>query len=81
MVESQQQQSLQAIVNSFIKGQNIDSQLKKVIEFRHWMHQNAEGHLNEVNTQAKIKEALKELAGIQETEIKHCAGTGLIVDI
>ena len=45
------------------------------------MHQNAEGHLNEVNTQAKIKEALRELAGIQESEIKHCAGTGLIVDI
>ena len=36
---------------------------EKVIEFRHWMHQNAEGHLKEFNTQAKIKEMLISLGG------------------
>jgi metal-dependent amidase/aminoacylase/carboxypeptidase family protein len=64
-----------------IKEWGIEPQLEKVIEFRHWMHQNAEGHLNEVNTQNRIIETLLEVAGIQDSQIKKCAGTGLIVEI
>jgi metal-dependent amidase/aminoacylase/carboxypeptidase family protein len=53
----------------------------KIIEFRHWMHQNAEGHLKEYNTQAKIKETLISLGGFKDDEVKSISGTGLIIDI
>ena len=55
--------------------------LEKVVAFRHWMHQNAEGHLKEFNTQAKIKQTLIELGGFASDDIKPIAGTGLIIDI
>lgn len=45
------------------------------------MHQNAEGHLNEHNTQAKIKEWLTNHAFIESSQIRDSAGTGLVVDI
>jgi amidohydrolase len=45
------------------------------------MHQNAEGHMKEYNTQAKIKEMLISLGGFRPEEIKAIAGTGLIIDI
>lgn len=54
--------------------------IQKVIEFRHWMHQNAELSLKEFNTQKKIKEYLQSLF-IPESQIKHCANTGLTIDI
>jgi metal-dependent amidase/aminoacylase/carboxypeptidase family protein len=52
--------------------------LNKVIAFRQLMHQNAEGHLQEYITQRRIKQILTDF-GI--TQVKECAGTGLIVDI
>jgi len=55
--------------------------LEKLIEFRHWMHQNAEGQLQEWETQKGIKRVLIEVAGIPEENIKASAGTGLIVEI
>jgi metal-dependent amidase/aminoacylase/carboxypeptidase family protein len=50
-----------------IKDWGLEPHLEKIIEFRHWMHQNAEGHLNEVNTQKRIIETLQEVAGIQDS--------------
>jgi metal-dependent amidase/aminoacylase/carboxypeptidase family protein len=55
--------------------------LEKLIEFRQWMHKNAEGQLEEWETQKGIKRVLIELAGIPEERIKPSAGTGLIVEI
>ena len=55
--------------------------VEEAIRFRHWMHENAEGHLKEYNTQKKLREVLVELAGVHPECIKGCAGTGLIVDI
>lgn len=54
--------------------------LNKLIEFRHWMHENAELSYKEFNTQKKIKEYLLNL-GIEGESIKVCANTGLIIDI
>jgi metal-dependent amidase/aminoacylase/carboxypeptidase family protein len=68
-------------VNTSLKELCLTDTVAKVVEFRHWMHQNAEGHLNEVNTHAKIRESLLALAGVQESQMKTCAGTGLTVDI
>ncbi len=45
------------------------------------MHQNAEGQLQEYNTQAKIAETLIKVGGLSESQIKKCGGTGLVVDI
>ena len=55
--------------------------LERIVEFRHWMHQNAEGQLGEWETQKGIKRMLMEVAGIPESKIIPCAGTGLIVTI
>lgn len=54
--------------------------LEKLIEFRHWMHQNAELSQLEHNTQQKIREYLISL-GIPSQSIRTCAETGLIIDI
>ena len=37
--------------------------------------------MQEFNTQAKIKEVLKSLGDFKDEELKHIAGTGLIIDI
>lgn len=54
--------------------------LEKLIEFRHWMHQNCELSMVEHNTQKKISEYFQSL-GVPASSIKKCAGTGLIIDI
>ena len=70
------------IIEYFKKlGTEAEEVNQKIIEFRHWMHQNAEGHNKEFNTQAKIKEMLKTIGGFQDEEIKAIATTGLIIDI
>jgi len=52
------------IIEYFKKlGTEAEEVNQKIIEFRHWMHQNAEGHNKEFNTQAKIKEMLKTIGG------------------
>ncbi len=55
-------------------------QIDRLVEFRHDIHQNAELGFKEFRTSAKIKELLLAY-GIEETAIKPCAGTGLVVDI
>ena len=55
--------------------------LTRCVEFRRWMHKHAEGLCKEVNTQRHLKEALVEVAKIDPSAIKECAGTGLVVDI
>jgi len=55
--------------------------LKKCIEFRHWMHKHAEGERKEFNTQRHLTKALIDVAKIDASAIKPCAGTGLVVDI
>ena len=54
--------------------------LDKLLEFRHWMHQNAELSMVEYNTHAKIIEYVKAL-GIPESTIITRAGTGLTIDV
>ena len=49
--------------------------LNKLIELRHWVHENAEPSYKEFNTQKKIKEYLLNL-GVPEDTIKPCADTG-----
>ena len=56
---------------------NID----KLIEFRHWMHKNAELSLVEFNTHAKIKEYLIDTIGIPESCIETTVNTGLVVTL
>lgn len=45
------------------------------------MHQNAEGHLQEYNTQGRIREMLMEVGGFTDGEVKKIAATGIIVDV
>lgn len=54
--------------------------IDRLIAFRRDIHQHAELAFKEVRTSAKIKEMLLSY-GIEESSIKPCAGTGLIVDI
>lgn len=54
--------------------------VKKLTEFRHWMHENAELSLEEFNTHKKIKEFGIQL-GVPEEAWKVCAKTGWRVDI
>jgi metal-dependent amidase/aminoacylase/carboxypeptidase family protein len=54
--------------------------LEKLVEFRHWMHENAELSMVEYNTHAKIIEYVKSL-GIQDSVMITRAGTGLTVDV
>lgn len=56
---------------------NLDS----LIEFRHWMHENAELSWKEFNTVSKIRQYLTETLKIGESSIKTCAKTGLIVTL
>jgi metal-dependent amidase/aminoacylase/carboxypeptidase family protein len=55
--------------------------LKRCVEFRHWMHKHAEGMRMEVNTQKHLRQALIDIAKIDPSNIKKCAGTGLVVNI
>ncbi len=52
----------------------------KLIEFRHWMHENAELSLVEFNTMAKIKEFGLKL-GVPDEKFVRCGNTGWRVDI
>ena len=54
--------------------------LEKLVEFRRDIHQNAEPAFQEKRTQAKIKERLISY-GVEESQIRVMAGTGLVVDI
>lgn len=54
--------------------------LEKIIAFRRDVHQNPETGFKEFETSRKIKELLLSF-GIEEENIKACAGTGLVVDI
>lgn len=54
--------------------------IESLIEFRKWMHQNAELSLVEFNTQKKIKEYLTKNLEIPEEWIKKCANTGYTID-
>jgi hippurate hydrolase len=57
-------------------GLNLD----RIVEFRHDIHRHAELAFKEVRTSAKVREMLLAY-GIEESSIKPCAGTGLVVDI
>lgn len=52
----------------------------KLVEFRHWMHENAELSLVEFNTMAKIKEFGLQL-GVPAEKFVRCGNTGWIVDV
>lgn len=54
--------------------------IPSLIEFRHWMHENAELSLVEFNTQKRIKQYLLKL-GVPEAAIKDCATTGFVIDL
>ena len=54
--------------------------LEKLLEFRHWMHENAELSMVEFNTQKKIIEYALSL-GVPEDIMVKRAGTGLTIDI
>ena len=58
------------------KGIDFD----KIIEIRKHFHKHPEGAFNEFETQKKLKEVLTGF-GIEESDIKTCAETGLVVDI
>ena len=51
-----------------------------LIDFRRDIHKHAEIAFKEFETQKKIKDILLKW-GVDETNIKTCAGTGLVVDI
>ena len=53
---------------------------EEIIKLRRHIHKNAEGAFNEFKTQKTMKDMLTKF-GIKESEIKVCAGTGLVVDI
>ena len=53
---------------------------EKLTEFRHDLHKHAELSFQEERTSAKIVEYLKSL-GVQDSQIRRVAKTGLIVDI
>ena len=54
--------------------------MDQIIALRRSIHQHAELAFQEYETQKKIKEVLLSF-GIDESKIKACAGTGLVVDI
>ena len=54
--------------------------LEKMIEIRHWIHQNAETAFKEFNTSAKIRETLISF-GVNNDDIRTMAVTGMVVDI
>ena len=58
------------------KGVDFD----KIIKLRRDIHMHPELGFQEIETQRKIKEILISF-GIEEENIKHCAKTGLVVDI
>lgn len=55
--------------------------LESLVCLRRDIHQNAELSLKEFATQAKIKHYLTEVLKIDTLSIKHCANTGLTLDI
>lgn len=61
-----------------VKTQRYD--LEKLIELRHWMHQNPEVSWSEVNSHQKIKEVGMSF-GLAETDFKLCSKTGWRVEI
>lgn len=54
--------------------------IPSLIEFRRWMHQNAELSFKEFNTQQRVKQYLLKL-GVPESAIKPCAITGFVIDL
>lgn len=54
--------------------------IERVVAFRHDVHMHAETGFKEFETSRKVKELLLSY-GIEESNIKPCAGTGLVVDI
>ena len=54
--------------------------LDTLVHFRHDIHQHAEIAFKEFRTSAKVKDMLLSF-GLEESSIKPCAGTGLVVDI
>lgn len=54
--------------------------LKRLIEFRQWMHENAELSLVEFNTVAKIREYALSL-GVAATDLVVCTKTGLTITL
>ena len=71
---------MQGVSNRHIDLNKEQFNLEKLIEFRHWMHQNAEVSLKEFNTIKRIKDTLLSF-GIPEDWMTSKAGTGLIVDM
>lgn len=55
--------------------------VEKLTELRQWFHQNAELSYKEFKTVKKIKEFLIEELEIEESFIKSCGNTGLILDL
>lgn len=80
MVEKAQVQEYtrKAVHEKMMKNAGCD--IEKLIAFRHDVHQNAEIGFKEFETQKKVKAMLLSY-GIDESNIKPCAGTGLVVDI
>ena len=54
--------------------------IERLIEFRHDIHKHAESAFKEFETSRKVKELLLSY-GIEEANIRPCAGTGMVVDI
>jgi len=52
----------------------------KIIELRHHLHMYPEGGFKEFKTQQKMIDNLVSY-GIEDKNIKKCAGTGLVVDV
>jgi metal-dependent amidase/aminoacylase/carboxypeptidase family protein len=61
-----------------VEGKLFD--IDKLIKLRRTIHQNPELAFEEVNTSAAIIKYLKEL-GIQDSQIRRVAKTGILVDI
>jgi metal-dependent amidase/aminoacylase/carboxypeptidase family protein len=59
-----------------LNGLNITD----LVEIRHKLHQYPEGGFKEVETQKLIRDTLLSY-GVDESAIKTCAKTGLIVDL
>lgn len=61
-----------------LAGKGVD--FEKIIELRHDLHKHPEPGFKEFETQKKIRNKLIEF-GVEEANIRDCAGTGLVVDI
>ena len=64
-----------------VSPEALDGLFSAMASIRREIHAHPEPGFEEVKTQALLKKLLVELAGINESAIKHCAGTGLVADI